>query len=194
MSGPAELCTGARWSEGPVWLHEDDSVLWSDIPNDRMLRWSARDGMSVWRERVEFRAAGHAAPGRERFEDGQGRGERHAPADQELNQFVDCGRLRIKGLEAPVRAHRVRRVARFSPGYEVAHCHEPVLEIVDAYLGGFAVGSGFGRAVLGPLLQQLDGGELDGFRHEFGMKIDRAERRVELAQLARPAEHAEEPD
>ena len=48
------LCTGARWSEGPVWMAEDDSVLWSDIPNDRMLRWSARDGMSVWRERVEF--------------------------------------------------------------------------------------------------------------------------------------------
>jgi gluconolactonase len=48
------LCTGARWSEGPVWLSEDDSVLWSDIPNDRMLRWSERDGMSVWRDRVEF--------------------------------------------------------------------------------------------------------------------------------------------
>jgi gluconolactonase len=53
------LCTGATWSEGPVWIAEDDSVLWSDIPNDRMLRWSARDGMSVWRERVEF-TNGHA--------------------------------------------------------------------------------------------------------------------------------------
>lgn len=48
------LCTGAAWSEGPVWLHEDDSVLWSDIPNNRMLRWSAADGMSVWRDAVEF--------------------------------------------------------------------------------------------------------------------------------------------
>ena len=48
------LCTGARWSEGPVWMHEDDSILWSDIPNDRMLRWSAADGMQVWRDRVEF--------------------------------------------------------------------------------------------------------------------------------------------
>ncbi|HQU49318.1 MAG TPA: SMP-30/gluconolactonase/LRE family protein [Casimicrobiaceae bacterium] len=48
------LATGAIWSEGPVWIAEDDSVLWSDIPNDRMLRWSAQDGMSVWRERVEF--------------------------------------------------------------------------------------------------------------------------------------------
>jgi gluconolactonase len=48
------LCTGARWSEGPVWMHEDDSLLWSDIPNDRILRWSERDGMSVWHEHVEF--------------------------------------------------------------------------------------------------------------------------------------------
>ena len=46
------LCTGARWSEGPVWMAEDDSVLWSDIPNDRMLRWSAADGMRVWRESI----------------------------------------------------------------------------------------------------------------------------------------------
>ena len=48
------LATGAIWSEGPVWIAEDDSVLWSDIPNDRMLRWSTRDGMSVWKEKVEF--------------------------------------------------------------------------------------------------------------------------------------------
>ncbi len=49
-----QLCTGAVWSEGPVWLHEDDSVLWSDIPNNRMLRWSEADGLSVWRTGVEF--------------------------------------------------------------------------------------------------------------------------------------------
>lgn len=49
-----QLCTGAVWSEGPVWLEEDRSVLWSDIPNNRILRWSARDGMTVWREEVEF--------------------------------------------------------------------------------------------------------------------------------------------
>ncbi|MEO5732549.1 MAG: SMP-30/gluconolactonase/LRE family protein [Rubrivivax sp.] len=53
------LCSGAVWSEGPVWMHEDDSVLWSDIPNNRMLRWDARSGMTVWRDRVEF-TNGHA--------------------------------------------------------------------------------------------------------------------------------------
>jgi gluconolactonase len=53
------LCTGAAWSEGPAWMREDGSVLWSDIPNDRMLRWQPSAGMSVWRERVEF-TNGHA--------------------------------------------------------------------------------------------------------------------------------------
>lgn len=48
------LCTGAIWSEGPVWLAQDDAVLWSDIPNNRILRWSAQDGMTVWRNAVEF--------------------------------------------------------------------------------------------------------------------------------------------
>ena len=48
------LCTGAVWSEGPVWLKEDDSLLWSDIPNNRMLRWHAGTGMTVWRDGVEF--------------------------------------------------------------------------------------------------------------------------------------------
>jgi gluconolactonase len=49
-----QLCTGATWSEGPVWMQEDSSVLWSDIPNNRMLRWSEADGMAVWRDQVEF--------------------------------------------------------------------------------------------------------------------------------------------
>jgi len=48
------LCTGAAWSEGPVYLPQDGSVVWSDIPNNRILRWSEADGMSVWRDQVEF--------------------------------------------------------------------------------------------------------------------------------------------
>lgn len=54
-AGPlVRLCTGAVWSEGPVWLYEDNSVLWSDIPNNRMLRWQAQDGMTVWRSNAEY--------------------------------------------------------------------------------------------------------------------------------------------
>jgi len=48
------LASGAAWSEGPVWLREDASVLWSDIPNNRILRWHPQTGLSVWREHVAF--------------------------------------------------------------------------------------------------------------------------------------------
>jgi gluconolactonase len=48
------LCTGAVWSEGPVWMRETGELLWSDIPNNRMLCWHAARGMTVWREPVEF--------------------------------------------------------------------------------------------------------------------------------------------
>ena len=43
------LATGAIWSEGPVYDAAADCVIWSDIPNNRMLRWSALEGMGVFR-------------------------------------------------------------------------------------------------------------------------------------------------
>ena len=55
LAGTLErLCTGAIWSEGPVWMPRTQQLLWSDIPNNRMLSWHAQQGMSVWREGVEF--------------------------------------------------------------------------------------------------------------------------------------------
>jgi gluconolactonase len=41
------LWTGGEWVEGPVYVPAEDCVYWSDIPNDRVLRWSAADGASV---------------------------------------------------------------------------------------------------------------------------------------------------
>ena len=59
-AGPLErLCTGAAWSEGPVWLRETGEVLWSDIPNNRILAWHPVSGLRVWRDTVEF-TNGHA--------------------------------------------------------------------------------------------------------------------------------------
>jgi gluconolactonase len=44
------LWTGARWSEGPVWFAAGRYLLWSDIPNNRILRWDETDGsVSVFR-------------------------------------------------------------------------------------------------------------------------------------------------
>jgi len=49
------LYTGCRWAEGPIYVPAWRQVVWSDIPNDRMLRWDEETGaVSVFR-----RGAGH---------------------------------------------------------------------------------------------------------------------------------------
>jgi len=46
-----KLYTGCRWAEGPVWFAAGRYLLWSDIPNDRMLRWDECDGsVAVFRQ------------------------------------------------------------------------------------------------------------------------------------------------
>jgi gluconolactonase len=45
------LWTGARWTEGPVYFPAGKYVLFSDIPNDRMMRYDETDGsVSVFRQ------------------------------------------------------------------------------------------------------------------------------------------------
>ena len=39
------IADGFIWAEGPVWLPDQDALLWSDIPNNRVLRWSATTGV-----------------------------------------------------------------------------------------------------------------------------------------------------
>ena len=38
------LWTGALWSEGPAWSGQGRYLVWSDIPNNRQLRWMEDDG------------------------------------------------------------------------------------------------------------------------------------------------------
>ncbi|UVK36059.1 SMP-30/gluconolactonase/LRE family protein [Mesorhizobium sp. AR10] len=38
------LWTGSRWAEGPVYVPAARHLLWSDIPNDRLLRYDEGDG------------------------------------------------------------------------------------------------------------------------------------------------------
>ncbi len=44
------LAEGFRWSEGPVWIGEGRYLLFSDVPANRMYRWSEKDGVSVFLE------------------------------------------------------------------------------------------------------------------------------------------------
>ena len=46
-----KLYTGCRWAEGPAWLAAGRYLVWSDIPNDRMMRWDETNGsVSVFRQ------------------------------------------------------------------------------------------------------------------------------------------------
>jgi gluconolactonase len=54
------LATGFRWCEGPVWFGDGRYVLWSDIPNDRIMKWEEETGaVSVFRKPASF-SNGHA--------------------------------------------------------------------------------------------------------------------------------------
>ena len=48
--GIERIATGFRWAEGPVYFRDGGFLLWSDIPNNRMMRWLEEDGhVSVFR-------------------------------------------------------------------------------------------------------------------------------------------------
>lgn len=52
VNGAAQLETihdNCRWAEGPVWFGDGNYLLWSDIPNDRILRWIPGAGVSTFR-------------------------------------------------------------------------------------------------------------------------------------------------
>ncbi len=51
LAGVERLATGMRWSEGPVYFGDARCLIWSDIPNNRMLRWDEETGaVSIFRQ------------------------------------------------------------------------------------------------------------------------------------------------
>jgi len=54
-SSVEQLATGLRWAEGPVWFGDQQRVLFSDIPNDRIMSWSSINGAtSVFRHSANY--------------------------------------------------------------------------------------------------------------------------------------------
>lgn len=51
--------SGCRWLEGPVWFADHDCLYLSDLPNNRVMRWSESGGLKPWRTHVGFQN-GHA--------------------------------------------------------------------------------------------------------------------------------------
>ena len=49
-----KLATGFDWTEGPVWFGDADCLLFSDIPNNRILRWNEQTGITTYRAPSNF--------------------------------------------------------------------------------------------------------------------------------------------
>ncbi len=66
LAAVERIASGSRWAEGPVWFGDGRYLLWSDIPNNRILKWEEETGAVS-----EFRAPSNNANGNTR--DRQGR-------------------------------------------------------------------------------------------------------------------------
>ncbi|MAW09249.1 MAG: SMP-30/gluconolactonase/LRE family protein [Flavobacteriaceae bacterium] len=44
------LAKGFEWSEGPVWVDKINSVLFSDVPENKIYKWNENEGLSVYIE------------------------------------------------------------------------------------------------------------------------------------------------
>ncbi|MCA9188025.1 MAG: SMP-30/gluconolactonase/LRE family protein [Planctomycetales bacterium] len=49
VAAPIEiLADGREWSEGPVWLADQQAVIFSDIPNNAIMRWKEGEGLTEY--------------------------------------------------------------------------------------------------------------------------------------------------
>ncbi|WP_417606292.1 SMP-30/gluconolactonase/LRE family protein [Primorskyibacter flagellatus] len=49
-----QIATGFTWTEGPAWFGDHNCLLFSDIPSQRLMRWSETEGTTVFRANSEF--------------------------------------------------------------------------------------------------------------------------------------------
>jgi gluconolactonase len=55
LAAVERLAVGQRWAEGPVWFGDGRYLLWSDIPNNRIMKWEEETGVvSVFRQPSNF--------------------------------------------------------------------------------------------------------------------------------------------
>ncbi len=89
------LASGFYWSEGPLWIDELQAVIFSDVPANRIYKWSEKDSLSIYLE-----SAGHTGEENK----GSDKGSNGLTLDLE-NKLLLCqhGDRRIARMEADVK-------------------------------------------------------------------------------------------
>lgn len=96
-----ELWTGCRWAEGPAWFAAGRYLVWSDIPNDRMLRWDETDGsVSVFRQPA-MHSNGHTVDGQGRLVSCEHRGRCVSRTEHDGSRSVLVAGVEGRQLNSP---------------------------------------------------------------------------------------------
>lgn len=91
-----KLADGFRWSEGPVWIDEGDYLLFSDVPANKIFRWSEQDGVSVFLD-----PSGYGGPEPEGFREPGSNGLIRGPGNSIL--VADHGNRALVQLDLATR-------------------------------------------------------------------------------------------
>jgi gluconolactonase len=95
------LASGTLWGEGPVWFGDGRYLLWSDIPNNRVLRWDEETGaVSVYRK-PSNNANGNTRDRQGRLVTCEHLGRRVIRTEYDGSITVICDRFEGKRLNSP---------------------------------------------------------------------------------------------
>ena len=128
------LFTGCRWAEGPVWFGDARCLIWSDIPNNRMLCWTEES-----QEVSVYRSPSHHSNGNTRDRQGRlvtcehtGRRVSRTEHDGSITVLIDS--FEGKRLSSPndVVVHSDGSVWFTDPGYGIMLNYEG--EVAEAEL------------------------------------------------------------
>jgi gluconolactonase len=92
-----KLADGFRWSEGPVWIREGGYLLLSDVPANKMYRWSPHDGLSTFLE-----PSGYDGPDAAAFREAGSNGLVRGPGNTIL--MADHGNRAVARLDLATKA------------------------------------------------------------------------------------------
>lgn len=95
-----KLADGFTWSEGPVWVRSDNYLLFTDVPENTMYRWSEKDGASVF-----LKPSGYAGPPREELREGGANGL--YPAGPNSILLADSGNRNVAELDLTTKQRKV---------------------------------------------------------------------------------------